>query len=92
MESIISLTCRQASGPRSMPKPSPRSLTSQAKKTGKKRKQERERNTESKHLHSNYSHSVETLSDSSKDGIAEKKQRRKNAPRTISHCYARPHE
>lgn len=36
MESIVSLTCRQASGLRSMPKPSPRSLTTQAKKTGKK--------------------------------------------------------
>ncbi len=76
MKSIVSLTCRQASGLRLMPKPSPRSLTSQAKNTGKKEKQERERNTESKQLHSNYSHSVETLSDSSKDGIAEKKQTR----------------
>jgi hypothetical protein len=36
MESIVSLTCRQASGLRSMPKPSPRSLTSQPKKTGEK--------------------------------------------------------
>jgi hypothetical protein len=48
-----------------------------SEENGEKRKQERERNTESKHLHSNYSHSVETLSDSSKDGIAEKKQTRR---------------